>query len=251
MAPTQLSRKFLSSTQGMPISPARHSTRKVLPVPMRPVRRYPIGIAIVRPRLRSTASSRSQALASTWPATSSSVRVDSRNSRRPAASFSMNSFFILVRYAPADPNDSTKTVAQVFFSTPNLIFGGLSQTTQGIAINPVTNTAALADANATGLNGPQINLINNLDQSVSSISFFATCSFYATKLPCANSAELLGTAGITWQPYSNAIVSYNPGLNQVSISDPVSRRRYAFVCNLPSSSSCIVNPQDAGEKADV
>ena len=149
---------------------------------------------------------------------------------------------------PPDPNDSTKTVAQVFFSTPNLIFGGLSQTTQGIAINPVTNTAALADANATGLNGPQINLINNLDQSVSSISFFATCSFYATKLPCANSAELLGTADIAWQPYSNAIVSYNPGLNQVSISDPVSRRRYAFVCNLPSSSSCIVNPQDAGEK---
>ena len=39
VAPTHLSRKFFSSTQGMPISPARHSTRKVLPVPMRPVRR--------------------------------------------------------------------------------------------------------------------------------------------------------------------------------------------------------------------
>ena len=37
VAPTHFSRKFLSSTQGMPISPAQHSTRNVLPVPMRPL----------------------------------------------------------------------------------------------------------------------------------------------------------------------------------------------------------------------
>src|SRR5208282_4839544 len=85
----------------------------------------------------------------------------------------------------------TGTPAQVYFSSPNLIFGGLSQTTQGIAINPVTNTAALADANATGSNGPEINLINNLDQTISSISFFATCTFYTTTLPCTNGPELL------------------------------------------------------------
>jgi DNA-binding beta-propeller fold protein YncE len=119
------------------------------------------------------------------------------------------------------------TTAQVLFSTPNLIFGGLSQTTQGIAINPVTSTAALADANAIGTNGPQINLLNDLDQTVSSISFFATCTFYSTS--CANGAELLGTTAIAWQPYSNAIVSYNPVLNQLSVSDPVTARRYALV----------------------
>ncbi len=141
------------------------------------------------------------------------------------------------------PDANGNTGAAVFFSTPNLIFGGLSPFTQGIAINPVTNTAALADANATGSNGPQINLINNLDQTISSISFFATCTFYTTTLPCAGSPELLGTADIAWQPYSNAIVSYNPGLNQVSISDPVSARRYAFVCNTVPS-ACLVNPQD-------
>jgi DNA-binding beta-propeller fold protein YncE len=145
-----------------------------------------------------------------------------------------------------DPNTGS-TGAQVFFSNPNLIFGGLSQTTQGIAINPVTNTAALADANATGSNGPQIDLINNLDQTISSVSFFATCTFYTTTLPCANGPELLGTADIAWQPYSNAIVSYNPELNQVSISDPVSQRRYAFACNAPLN-SCIVNPQDAAHQ---
>lgn len=119
------------------------------------------------------------------------------------------------------------TTAQVFFSRPNLIFGGLSQTTQGVAINPITNTAALADANATGSNGPEINLLNDLDQTISSISFFATCTFYSTS--CANGPELLGTADIAWQPYSNAIVSYNPGQNQLSVSDPVTARRYALV----------------------
>jgi DNA-binding beta-propeller fold protein YncE len=154
------------------------------------------------------------------------------------------------------PDTNGNTGATVFFSTPNLIFGGLSPFTQGIAINPVTNTAALADANATGSNGPQINLINNLDQTVSSISFFATCTFYTATLPCANSAELLGTADVAWQPYSNAIVSYNPGINQVSISDPVSARRYAFVCNPPLQPPppappvpCLVNPQNASDQA--
>jgi hypothetical protein len=141
------------------------------------------------------------------------------------------------------PDANGNTGATVFYSNPNLIFGGLSPFTQGIAINPVTNTAALADVNATGAVSPQINLINNLDQTISSISFFATCTFYTTTLPCANSAELLGTADIAWQPYSNAIVSYNPGINQVSISDPVSARRYAFVCNA-APSACLVNPQD-------
>jgi len=132
---------------------------------------------------------------------------------------------------PLNQNTPPVPVAQVFYSNPNLIFGGLSQTTQGIAINPITNTAALADANATGRNGAQINLINNLDQTISSISFFATCTFYT--VTCADSAELLGTADIAWQPYSNSIVSYNPGtpglpVNQISVSDPVSQNRYAI-----------------------
>ena len=125
------------------------------------------------------------------------------------------------------PDGNGNTGANVFYSTPNLIFGGLSQTTQGISINPITNTAALADPNATGSNGPQINLLNALDQTVSSISFFATCTFYS--ITCSNGPELLGTSDIAWQPYSNAIVSYNPGLNQLSVSDPVTAKRYALV----------------------
>ena len=115
----------------------------------------------------------------------------------------------------------------VFFSQPNLTFGGLPQTSQGIAINPITHTAALADANATGLNGPEVNLLNSLDQSISSISFFANCTAFTTG--CTNAPELLGTTGVAWQPYSDAVVSFNPRQNQVSVSNPVTRQRYAIL----------------------
>jgi hypothetical protein len=149
-------------------------------------------------------------------------------------------------------NSDGTSPANVFYSTPNLTFGGLSPFTQGIAINPVTNTAALADPNATGsrTNTPQINLINNLDQTISSISFAATCTFYTVTLPCANSVELGGTANVAWQPYSNAVVSYNSRINQVSVSDPVSALRYAFACNPGTPpAACLVNPQNATDQA--
>jgi hypothetical protein len=147
------------------------------------------------------------------------------------------------------PSSGSPWPANVYYSTPNLTYGGLSPFTQGISINPVTNTAALADPNATGTNGPQINLINNLDQSISSVSFFSTCTYYTVTLPCANSAEFGGTANVAWQPYSNAIVSYNSRLNQVSVSDPVSQKRYAFACNLNSQPTpCLVNPQNQSDQ---
>jgi len=126
----------------------------------------------------------------------------------------------------------------VFYGNPNLIFPGISSSTQGIAINPITQTAALADANATGQNGPQIDLINQLDQSISSISFFTTCTAYTTT--CSNSPELLHTTDVAWQPYTNLLVSYNPTLNQVSISDPVTRTRRAFANQNPAL--CAIPP---------
>lgn len=121
------------------------------------------------------------------------------------------------------------TGGTVFYGNPNLIFP-LSSTTQGIAINPITNMAALADANATGLNGAQIDLLSALDQSVSSITFHATCTAYT--LLCGGAPELLSTASVAWQPFSNALVSYNPQQRLVSVSDPVSQARYAMVTGL-------------------
>src|SRR5713101_2455472 len=124
----------------------------------------------------------------------------------------------------------------VFYGSPNLVFGGVSSTTQGIAINPITHAAALADADATGSNGPQIDILNQLDQSVTSIFFHAACTAFTPN--CTGAPELLHTAGVAWQPYSNSIVSYNPDQQQVSISDSVTRSRYAIVpVNGPSNAT--------------
>ncbi|MGC1618079.1 MAG: hypothetical protein WA765_06270 [Candidatus Acidiferrum sp.] len=180
------------------------------------------------------------------PGTSSNSTTANFNGVYTVAALSDTSFsYIINSTSSGTVTIPSGTTSQVFFSSPNLIFGGLSPFTQGIAINPITNTAALADPNATS--NSQINLINNLDQTISSISFAATCTFYTVTLPCANSEELGGTANVAWQPYSNAIVSYNsnPKVNQVSISDPVSQHRYAFACNLDSQPTpCLVNPQN-------
>src|SRR5579859_194801 len=143
------------------------------------------------------------------------------------------------------PNSDGTSPANVYFSTPNLIYGGVSQTTQGIAINPISNTAALADADSTGTTGPQLFVVNNLDQSVSAIAFQNGCTLYYVTAPgCQGGPELLGTADVAWQPYSNAIVSYNPGINQVSVSDPNTARRYGFACELKTTTAagCIVDP---------
>src|SRR5882724_3198043 len=66
-------------------------------------------------------------------------------------------------YALTSSFNDTSTGGTVYFSSPNITVG-LSQTTQGIAINPITRTLAIADANATGhsINDPQINLLNSL-----------------------------------------------------------------------------------------
>ena len=137
-------------------------------------------------------------------------------------------------YALNTTASGTASGGTVFYGSPNLNFGGVSPTTQGIAINPITHSAALVDADAIGgTNAPQIHVLNQLDQSVTSISFSATCTAFSPT--CANGPEFIGTATVAWQPYTNSIISYNPGrpgsgaINQVSISDPVTAKRYAIV----------------------
>ena len=127
----------------------------------------------------------------------------------------------------------------VYFGQPNISIGGLSQTTQGIAVNPITGLVAAADANATGQNGPQINMLNSLDQNFSSITFRASsisnvsfgCTFYTTT--CAGAPELLGTTSVAFQPFANMLVSYNGPQNQLSVSNPVTQQRYGWIQLLP------------------
>src|SRR6266436_5348826 len=141
---------------------------------------------------------------------------------------------------PSVTGSGTANGGTVFFGSPNVVFGGLSNTTQGIAINLITHSAALADANAVS---QQINVLNQLDQSVTSISFQTNCTAFT--VPCNSSGEFPGTARVAWQPYTNSIVSYNPGVpgtpvNQVSISDPVTRQRYALI-NMPQGTAGSAN----------
>jgi DNA-binding beta-propeller fold protein YncE len=120
-----------------------------------------------------------------------------------------------------------------YYSPANITVGGISQTTQGVAVNPITGLVAAADANASGNNGPQINLLNSLDQNISSISFHSGCTIYTTS--CSGAPELLGTTGVAFQPFTNSLVSYNAAQNQLSVSNPVTLARY-FVQTLPSGS---------------
>jgi hypothetical protein len=162
---------------------------------------------------------------------------------------SSNSFAYSVTTSASDSaqggctSTSPKVCATVFYGPPNQTIQ-ITQTLQGVAINPITQTAAMADANGTGASGfPQIDLLNALDQSVSSISFSATCTAFTSS--CSSAQEFLATTSVAWQPYTNALVSYNPKVNQVSISDPVSRQRYALACEVkpaPAPQSCITNP---------
>ncbi|HKE33988.1 MAG TPA: hypothetical protein VKB66_02250 [Candidatus Acidoferrum sp.] len=145
-----------------------------------------------------------------------------------------NSFTYVVPNASTSDSGSGGTV---FYGNADLTFnvsnGG---TTQGVAINPITSTAALADANSTGTNGPQIDLLSGLDQTSSSITFFAGCTAFTTT--CSSAPELLATTEVAWQPYTNVLVSYNPKLGLVSVSDPVGRTRYAIVSGFgPSAAS--------------
>jgi DNA-binding beta-propeller fold protein YncE len=138
-------------------------------------------------------------------------------------------------YALNTTASGTASGGTVFYGSPNLNFGGIPPTTQGIAINPITHSAALVNPNATGgqSNTPQINVLNQLDQSVTSIILSATCTAFSPT--CANGTESTGTASVAWQPYANSIISYNPGLlgsgapNLVSVSAPVTAKRYAII----------------------
>ena len=129
-------------------------------------------------------------------------------------------------YALNSTASDSGTGGAVFYGNPNLLFQ-ISPSLQGIAINPITQTAALANADATGTNGAQIDLLSALDQSTSSISFTANCTAYT--VPCNTAPELLATTEVAWQPYTNALVSYNPQQALVSVSDPNSHQRQAIV----------------------
>ena len=83
VAPTHFERKFFSLIVGSPHSFANASATKVLPVPIGPVNRSPIGTRNVRPWRMLSAMTRRSFFTSSIPPTTSNPCAGSTNSTRP------------------------------------------------------------------------------------------------------------------------------------------------------------------------
>jgi DNA-binding beta-propeller fold protein YncE len=123
----------------------------------------------------------------------------------------------------ADDTTSSTTASPGFvtYGTAFLTFS-LTPTVQGIAINPVSRTAVLADPNASQA---QVSFIDSLDQTVSSLTLYSE----TTGLPTTGLAPESGVADVAFQPFTNTAVAFNPALNEVSLIDPVLLQRDAIV----------------------
>jgi DNA-binding beta-propeller fold protein YncE len=129
-------------------------------------------------------------------------------------------------YAQTAINDSvtggtaTNPVGQASYGTAFLTFN-VSASQQGIAINPITRTAMIADPNATSA---QVDFINTLDQSVSAVSL----SQGSISTAAGTGPEIRDT-NVAFQPFSNTGVLFNPQLNELSMIDPARLQRLAIV----------------------
>jgi DNA-binding beta-propeller fold protein YncE len=116
----------------------------------------------------------------------------------------------------------------------------VSQTDQGIAVNPITRSAILADPNS---NLAQVTFLNTLDQQLSSITLNQDVVLGGNT---AGTVGEIGDTNVAYQPYSNTAVVFNPHLNQISLLDPARLARIAIVAtngngignvNVPSGGS--------------
>jgi DNA-binding beta-propeller fold protein YncE len=122
-------------------------------------------------------------------------------------------------YAQTGPNE-TGGGGSVRFGSPDFTFS-ISNTNQGIAINPETRMAVVADPNASI---GQISFISTLDEGVTSLNL-SVGSFLTT----AGGAPEVGATWVAVQPFTNVAVSFNPnpGRNEVSFIDPSTPQRLA------------------------
>jgi DNA-binding beta-propeller fold protein YncE len=126
------------------------------------------------------------------------------------------------QYSQADKDDTSTCTATCLASSgvPFLTYT-ISPSIAGIAFNPVTRQAVLADPNATS---SQITFIDPQSQSVNSMTLFSE----ETGQVNTGSPEL-GAADVAFQPFSNTVVSFNPKTNEVSLLDPSLFQRPAIV----------------------
>ncbi len=140
-------------------------------------------------------------------------------------SFQVSSVIDSTHFQYIQPTVSTVETGgsgNVSFGNPDLTFS-ISNTNQGIAINPESRTAVVADPNASI---GQISFISTLDEQVTSLTL-NTGSF----LNNPGSAPEIGATWVAVQPFTNVAVSFNPSLNAVSFIDPTKPQRLAQALN--------------------
>jgi len=135
------------------------------------------------------------------------------------------------QYFQADKDDTTTCSVSCLASsgTPFLTYT-ISASIVGIAINPVTRQAVLADPNATL---GQIIFIDPQSESVGSMTVFSEETG-----PVSTGSPELGAADVAYQPFSNTAVSFNPKTNEVSLLDPSLFQRPAIVTTGQNGLAC-------------
>jgi DNA-binding beta-propeller fold protein YncE len=116
------------------------------------------------------------------------------------------------QYFQADKDDTvTCTTGCLASSGVPFLTYTVSPSTLGIAINPITRRAILADPNATS---SQINFIDPISQAVTFMTVFVGATGTGTGSP------ELGAATVAFQPFTNTALSFNSKRNEVSLLDP-------------------------------
>src|SRR6266403_1850684 len=135
------------------------------------------------------------------------------------------------QYFQADKDDTTTCTTGCVASsgTPFLTYS-ISPSIVGIAINPITRRAALADPNATS---SQVSFIDPKSQSVTAMSLFSEETG-----PASIGVPELGAAEVAFQPFTNTAVSLNPKTNEVSLLDPSLSQRPAIVTTGQNGLAC-------------
>jgi hypothetical protein len=106
------------------------------------------------------------------------------------------------------------------FGNPYYTFAVSSGATGG-AINPITGTFAFADPIANSVSGtPQIAFVSALDQTVSSLVLSKGSCTGCTPIP--SGAPETGVQWVSWDPFVNILVAYNPKdtYDEISLIDP-------------------------------
>lgn len=126
------------------------------------------------------------------------------------------------QFSQADLDDTSTCAGTCLASSgvPFLTYT-ISPSTTGIAINPVTRLAVLADPNVTFA---QISFLDPQSETVNSMSLFAG----ATGQVSTGSPEL-GATDVAFQPFTNTAVSFNALRNEVSLLDPTALQRLQII----------------------